>query len=75
VGPGADGYNFFYKTVIYFIGDAPTAIVAGAFTWSGISRVFYIVSFIPVVIHDHFTNTTLTMTHFMFFILWNSLYS
>jgi hypothetical protein len=38
------------------------AIVAGAFVWSGISRVLYIVSFIPIAIHDHFVNTTLTMT-------------
>jgi hypothetical protein len=50
-------------------------IVAGAFAWSGIPRVLYIVSFIPVAIHDHFANTTLTMTQFMFFILWNNLCS
>jgi hypothetical protein len=62
VGPGADGYSFFNETVIYFIGDALTAIVAGDFVWSGILRVLYIVSFIPVVMHDHFANTTLTMT-------------
>jgi hypothetical protein len=75
VGPGADGNSFFCETVIYFIGDAPTAIVAGDFTWSVISRVLCIVSFIPVAMHDHFANTTLTMTQFMFFILWNSLCS
>jgi hypothetical protein len=50
-------------------------IVAGAFTWSGISRILYIVSFIPVAIHDHFANIILTMTQFMFFILWNILCS
>jgi hypothetical protein len=61
-GPGVDAYIFFCETVIYFIGDTPTAIVAGDFTWSGISRVLYIVSFIPIAIHDHFANTTLTMT-------------
>jgi hypothetical protein len=66
---------FFCETVIYFIGDAPTAIVAGDFAWSGISCVLCIVSFIPVAMHDHFANTTLTMTQFMFFILWNSLCS
>jgi hypothetical protein len=66
---------FFCETIIYFIGDASTAIVAGDFAWSGISRVLCIVSFIPVVIHDHFANTTLTMTQFMFFILWNNLCS
>jgi hypothetical protein len=75
VGPDADGYSFFYEIVIYFIIDAPTGIVAGDFAWSCISRVHCIVSFIPVVMHDHFTNTTLTMTQFMFFILWNNLYS
>jgi hypothetical protein len=51
------------------------AIVAGAFMWSDISRVLYIVSFIPITIHDHFVNTTLTMTQFMFFILCNNLCS
>jgi hypothetical protein len=66
---------FFFETIIYFIGDASMTIVAGDFAWSGISRVLCIVSFIPVVIHDHFANTTLTMTQFMFFILWNNLCS
>jgi hypothetical protein len=65
----------FFETVIYFIRDASTAIVAGAFTWSGISRVLCIVSFISVAMYDHFVNTTLTMTQFMFFILWNILCS
>jgi hypothetical protein len=51
------------------------AIVTGDFTWSGISRVLCIVLFIPVAMHDHFANTTLTMTQFMFFILWNNLCS
>jgi hypothetical protein len=58
---------FFYETDIYFIGDAPTTIVAGA--WSGISRVLCIVSFISVAMYDHFANTTLTMTQFISFIL------
>jgi hypothetical protein len=44
-------------------------IVAGAFTWSDISRVLYIVLFISIVMYDHFANTILTMTQFMFFIL------
>jgi hypothetical protein len=59
----------FFKTVIYFIRDAPTAIVTGAFTWSDISRVLCIVSFISVAMYDYFANTTLTMTQFIFFIL------
>jgi hypothetical protein len=62
VGPGADGYSFFCETVIYFIGDVLTAIVAGDFAWSGISSVLCIVSFIPIAMHDHFANATLTMT-------------
>jgi hypothetical protein len=66
---------FFCEIDIYFIRDAPTAIVAGAFAWSGISRVLCIVSFILVAMHNHFANTTLTMTQFMFFILCNSLCS
>jgi hypothetical protein len=74
VDPDVDGYSFF-EIAIYFIEDASMAIVAAAFVWSGISCILYIVSFIPVVMHDHFINTTLTMTQFMFFILWNRLCS
>jgi hypothetical protein len=51
------------------------AIVDGDFVWSGILRVLCIVLFIPVVMHDRFVNTTLIMTQFMFFILWNSICS
>jgi hypothetical protein len=69
------GIVFFCEIVIYFIRDVSTAIVAEAFVWSGISRVLCIVSFIPIAMHHHFTNTTLTMTQFMFFILWNILCS
>jgi hypothetical protein len=65
----------FFEIVIYFIGDAPMAIVAEDFVWSGISRVLCIVSFIHIAMHDYFANTTLIMTQFMFFILWNSLCS
>jgi hypothetical protein len=57
---------FFFETVIYFIRDVPTAIITRAFAWSVISRVLYIVSFLPVAMHDHFANTTLTMTQIMF---------
>jgi hypothetical protein len=38
------------------------AIVDGDFVWSGILRVLCIVLFIPIVMHDHFVNTTLIMT-------------
>jgi hypothetical protein len=72
---GSDRYNFFCKIVIYFIEDASMIIVAEAFAWSGISRILCIVLFIPIAMHDHFTNTILTMTQFMFFILWNILCS
>jgi hypothetical protein len=53
---------FFVKRLFILLDrDASTAIVAGAFMWSVISHILYIVSFIFVVMHDHFANTTLIM--------------